>query len=180
MKTHLVQELSPAKRQAIAQGFAHMPTGVFILTSEYEKSRVGHTVHGVHMVCSDPPTVCVSIPKGTPIMADISESHKFGLVVVPEGDPHGLARKFAKGGKGGEEPEDMFLGLPMVLQSPVPIPQHGLAWFVCDLMMHLDTEGNADLFLGRVLDGACVEPSGKPKVHVPAHAPANGNGNGKK
>ena len=169
MKTHLSQELPPAKRQAIAQAFAAVPSGVFILTSEYEKSRVGHTVCGVHMVCSDPPTVCVSIPKGTPIMADISESHKFGLVLVAEGDSHGLARKFAKGGAGGEDGEDMFLGLPMVAGTAVPIPQHGLAWMSCDLMMHLDTEGNADLFIGRVLDGAHCDATGqvKPKVKVP-------------
>jgi flavin reductase (DIM6/NTAB) family NADH-FMN oxidoreductase RutF len=172
MKTHLVQELSAAKRQTISQALAVMPTGVFILTSEYEKSRVGHTVYGVHMVCSDPPTVCVSIPKGTPIMADISESHKFGIVVVPEGDPHGLARKFAKGGKGGEEPEDMFLGMQMVQEHPVPVPAHGLSWVVCELMMHLDSEGNDDLFMGRVLDGACVDASGKtrPKVRVAVDA----------
>lgn len=110
MKTHLVQELTPAKRLAISQALAVMPTGVFVLTSEYEKSRVGHTVYGVHMVCSDPPTVCVSIPKGTPIMADISESHKFGLVVVPENDSHGLARKFAKGGKGAKPRKTCFWG----------------------------------------------------------------------
>ncbi len=173
MKTHLVQELSTAKRLAVSQALSVMPTGVFILTSEYEKSRVGHTVYGVHMVCSDPPTVCVSIPKGTPIMADISESHKFGLVVVSAADPHGLARKFAKGGKGGEAPEDMFLGMPMVQEHPVPIPQHGLSWMMCDLMMHLDTEGNADLFMGRVLDGACADASGKtpPKMRVVAEAP---------
>lgn len=170
MKTHLAQDLPPAKRQSIAQAFACVPSGVFILTSEYEKSRVGHTVYGVHMVCSDPPTVCVSIPKGTPIMADISESHRFGLLVVPETDSHGLARKFAKGGAGGEEGEDMFLGLPMLHNGPVPIPQHGLAWMICDLMIHLDTEGNADLFIGRVLDGAPCDPACqiRPRVRVPA------------
>lgn len=62
--------------------------------------------------------------------------------------------------------------MAMVQEHPVPIPQHGLAWMMCDLMMHLDTEGNADLFLGRVLDGSCADASGKtrPKVRVAAEA----------
>ena len=62
-----------------------MPTGVFILTCEYEKSRVGHTVYGVHMVCSDPPTVCVSIPKGTPInlLANVDPSLDSLFKLIP-------------------------------------------------------------------------------------------------
>ena len=155
-RTHMVPDLSAHQDEAIHGALGLIPTGVCVLTSAWERWRRGRTVYQVQMACDAPPTVSVSIPTGTPIMPLISDSHRFGLNILPEGDPHGYKHRFVKGGTPNEKAEDMFMSVPHHDVAGVPILKDCLAWFVCELIMHVDLEGDADLFIGRAIEGGVV------------------------
>ena len=92
----------------------------------------------------------------------ISNSHQFGLCQIPKGDKV-LMRKFA----GKIEPtEDPFLGFEQVTPTvnKSPILAGSLAYMECDLVCHMDYEGDHDIFIGKVVGGNFH--GGDPFVHI--------------
>lgn len=137
-----------------------IPSGRFVLTAEHEDRRAGMLVHWVQQVCVEPTMVSVAVAKGKPIMPLISESRKFALCQIGEGDKR-MQRKFAQDSEPGDDP---FLGFelrPSKLGN-VPIMAGALAYFECELSCHMDVEGDHDLFIGRVL--AADAETGSPLV----------------
>lgn len=137
-----------------------IPSGKFVLTSQHEDRRAGILVHWVQRVCVEPPMLSVAVAKGKAIMPLISESRKFALCQIGEGERL-MQRKFS-----GESDlsDDPFLGqdlLPSKLGG-VPILSGSLAYFECELTCHMDVEGDHDLFVGQV--HAAVSADGSPRV----------------
>src|SRR5690554_6461350 len=97
-------------KQAIGAALGRIPSGLFILTAQYEDRRAGMLASWVQQVCFEPPMICVAVGKGRPIMPLISESRSFGLCQIADGE-RVMLRKFASGSELGEDP---FLGFEMV------------------------------------------------------------------
>ena len=153
MDEHAMQTIGPA--------LGRIPSGLFIVTAEHEDRRGAMLASWVQQASFHPPMVSVAIGKGRPIMPLISESLKFGLCQVPQGDRE-LLRRFARGFEQGEDP---FLGCDLIESVlGVPIVPHVLAYLECEVAYHMDIEGDHDIFVGQVKAGRFVD--GVPQVHV--------------
>lgn len=123
---------------------------------------MGMLASWVQQASFEPPMISLAIAKGRPIMPLISNSHEFGLCQIPKGDKV-LMRKFASR---IEPTEDPFLGFELV--SPTtnksPILAGALAYMECNLVCHMDYEGDHDIFIGKVVGGNYF--NGDPFVHI--------------
>ncbi|MCC7144948.1 MAG: flavin reductase family protein [Phycisphaeraceae bacterium] len=146
----------------LAKALGRIPSGLYILTARHEDRREGILVSWVQQVCFQPPMVSVAVAKGRPIMPLISESRRFALCQLPEGD-RVLMRKFAGGATPGE---DHFLGYEMVNHSKLnlPILAGSLSYLECEVSCHIDVDGDHDLFVGIVRAGKYL--AGAPMVHL--------------
>jgi flavin reductase (DIM6/NTAB) family NADH-FMN oxidoreductase RutF len=151
-----------AARAAIAAALGRIPSGLFILTAKHEDKRGGMLCSWVQQVCFQPPMVCVAVGKGRPIMHLISESRKFGICQLAKNDKI-LMKRFAGGTDANEDP---FLSLDMVHHSHtgVPVINQALSSLECELVSHLDVEGDHDLFVGHIKAGSVN--TGDPHVHL--------------
>ena len=149
-------------REEIAVAIGQIPSGMFVLTARTEDRRTALLVSWVQQVCFDPPMICVAIKKGTPIMPLISQSHKFGLCQLPEGERI-ILRKFTSEVDSSDDP---FLGYHMLPQTVtgVPILAHVLAYLECAMVSHVDVDGDHNLFVGRVVAGKFF--GGKPEIRL--------------
>jgi len=154
--------LDEPQRQAIGQALGRIPSGLFILTAQHEERRTGILASWVQQAGFDPPTVSVAVAKGRPIMPLISESRRFGLCQLAEGERI-IRRKFSGTGDAGEDP---FLGLDMLRDTvlDVPILSLAMAYLECEVVCHVDVEGDHDMFIGAVRGGRYLR--GEPLIYV--------------
>lgn len=149
-------------KKAVGEALAQIPSGLFILTAQHEDRRMGILTAWVQQVCFEPPMVSVSVAKGKAIMPLISESRHFGLCQVGEADKI-MVRKFANEAPAGEDP---FLGFELHggKLARVPILANSMAYLECELVCHMDVEGDHDLFIGHTRSGGYS--GGTPKIHL--------------
>ncbi len=150
-------------RKSVARPLGQIPSGLFILTARNADERGGMLASWVQQVCFEPPVISVSVAKGRPVMTLISGSRQFSLCQIPEDDKV-LMRRFAKGTEPGQDP---FMGLDLVAptNAAAPILGDALGYLECELIAHLDVEGDHDLFVGRVIGGGALS-SAAPHVHI--------------
>ncbi len=154
--------LDETTRDRVGSVLGRIPSGLFVLTARHEDRRQGMLVSWVQQVCFDPPMVSVAVCKGRSIMPLISESARFGLCQLPEGERI-IMRKFA----GRNDPhEDPFLGFPMNKDTvtDVPILDRVLGFMECEVACHMDVDGDHDLFVGKVVGGNLWD--GEPHIHL--------------
>lgn len=148
--------------QGISSALARIPQGLYVLTAQHEEQRTGIIVSWVQQASFQPPMVSAAVGKGRQIMPLISESRWFTLCQVPKGDKV-LLRKFASSPDPGDDP---FMGMDLVnvagCKSPVLVGS--LSYLSCEVVCHMDIEGDHDLFIGRVRQAAYL--SGEPHLHV--------------
>lgn len=152
-------------RQGISAALGRLPQGLFILTARHEDRRAGILASWVQQCCAEPPMVSVAVAKGRPIMPLISESRRFGLCQLGKNDKI-ILRKFTGPVEGGDDP---FLGLDMLPHSAtgVPILGNTLAYFECEVVCHMDVEGDHDLFVGVIRAGAMLGTDCRePQIHL--------------
>ena len=149
-------------RAGVGAALGRIPSGLFILTARYEDRRSGILSSWVQQVSFEPAMVSVAIAKGRPIMPLISNSHHFALCQVPKGDKV-LMRKFSQRIETGEDP---FLGFTLVQNTVnrAPVLSDALSYMECDLVCHMDYEGDHDIFIGRIVAGKYHD--GDPFIHV--------------
>lgn len=159
-------ELDPQTREAVGLAMGRMPSGIFVLTAAQDDKRMGIIVSFVQQACLNPPMVTVAIAKGRPIMPLISESRKFGLCQLAQDDKL-MVRKFAKFNDAAIT-EDPFLGYEMLtgVLPNLPILANTLSYLECELVSHMDIEGDHDLFVGAVRGGSLRQAAGVPHIHL--------------
>ena len=146
----------------VGEAIGRIPSGIFILTAMFEDRRMGMIASWIQQASFEPPMVSIAIAKGRPIMPLISNSHHFALCQVPKGDKV-LMRKFSQRIEAAEDP---FLGFNLVQNTVnhAPVLADALGYLECDLVCHMDYEGDHDIFIGRVVAGKYHD--GDPFVHV--------------
>lgn len=149
-------------RQRVGQAMGRIPSGLFVLTARNEDRRMGILASWVQQVSFEPPMISIAVAKGRPIMPLISDSKRFGLCQLPQGEKIYM-RKFASQ---TDPQDDPFLGFELCDETVtnVPILANVLGYFECDLVCHLDVEADHDLFVGQVRAGNFI--TGKPHVHL--------------
>ena len=158
-------KLPPIDRKAVGAALGRVPSGLFILTARHEDNRGGMLASWVQQCSFEPPMVSVAVSKGRAIMPLISESRQFALCQVAHGEKV-LLRKFASAVDPGEDP---FLGFELVHDTVLglPILAGSLAFLECSLTCHMDYDGDHDLFIGAIRDGAYFK--GDPHIHLRDH-----------
>ncbi len=159
-------ELDPQTRETVGLAMGRLPSGLFILTAASGEQRMGILVSFVQQACLNPPMVTVAIAKGRPIMPLISESRQFGLCQLAE-DDRVMARKFAKFNDAAVI-EDPFLGFELTqgMMPKLPILVNTLAYMECELVSHMDIEGDHDLFIGAVRGGSLRQTNSQPLIRL--------------
>lgn len=155
--------LDDAQREAAASALGAIPSGQYILTAAFEDRRLGALVSWVQQCCFEPPMVSISIQKGTPIMPLISEARQFALCQLGKDDGR-LIRKFGGQADLGDDP---FLGQPLIkpVMNKLPIIATSKSYMECELVCHMDVEGDHDVFVG-VLRNAGYEKPFEPMIHL--------------
>ena len=149
--------------EGIGAALGRIPSGLFILTAWNEDRRMGMLASWVQQVSFKPPLISVAVAKTRPIMPLISESKRFGLCQIPQGDKTNM-KKFS--GNVDSSDEDPFLGVELINDTVmrVPILANTLSYLECEVTCHLDVDGDHNLFVGRVKGGNYL--SGDPHVHI--------------
>lgn len=155
--------MDDAQRAAMSSALGAIPSGQFVLTAAHEDRRLGMLVGWVQQVCFEPAMVSISIEKGTPIMPLISESRQFALCQVGV-DDRTFVRKFGGQIDLGDDP---FLGLRLIkpVMNKLPILASAKSYLECELVCHMDVEGDHDVFVGAIR-GAGFEGPFEPLVHI--------------
>lgn len=159
-------ELDPQTREAVGLAMGRLPSGIFVLTASANDKRMGIIVSFVQQACLNPPMVTVALAKGRPIMPLISESRKFGLCQLADNDKI-MVRKFAKFNDAAIT-EDPFLGFELLtgVLPNLPILANTLSYLECELVSHMDIEGDHDLFVGAVRGGSLRQTASQPHIHL--------------
>ncbi len=145
---------------AILQALGQIPSGMFLLTAEYDAARSGVLIHWVQRCAFDPPMVILALTKGLPVEPLIRDSRSFALCQISEDDRF-MQRKFAQAPEHGEDP---FVTLPTTsAPSGSPVVSRALAYLDCELARHIDIETDYSLYVGQVRHGEVLNP-GKPAV----------------
>lgn len=159
-------DLDPDTSKAVGQAMGRMPSGLFVLTAAQDDKRMGIIVSFVQQACIKPPMVTVAIAKGRPIMPLISESRCFGLCQLSENDR--LMKKKFEAFNDAAVTEDPFLGFELVtgVLAKLPILANTMSYLECELVSHMDIEGDHDIFVGAVRGGALRQPKDPPHVRL--------------
>ena len=144
----------------LARALAAVPSGRWVLSAEHEERRCGMLLRWVQRASFEPPMISVCVAKGHRILPLISESRRFGLAQLGPADRTTL-RRFSREDDPATDP---FLGTDLAVDRPggPPIPHTSVAHLSCELVCHIDVEGDHDLFVGRVI--AAGSDGGKPTV----------------
>ncbi|MFN3168472.1 MAG: flavin reductase family protein [Phycisphaeraceae bacterium] len=155
--------MDDAQRAAVASALGAIPSGRFVLTAAHEDRRLGVLVGWVQQACFEPPMISISIQKGTPIMPLISESRQFALCQLAS-DDRMTVRKFSAQSDLGDDP---FLGQQLIkpLMPKLPILASAKSFIECELVCHMDVEGDHDLFVGTIRNAGFKGPF-DPAIHL--------------
>lgn len=147
------------------EALSRVPRGRLLLTAAAGDLRRGRIVEWVQQCGATPPAVMLALPKGDPISPLIRDSRHFCLSVLRGVDPL-LERLFATRQEG-----DPFLGLP-VRPSPsgAPIVDRGDLVIECEMIRHLDIDGDCELYVGVVRHAEPLNPP--PRVRAASASPA--------
>ena len=139
-------------KSTIGKALGRIPSGVFILTAEHDGAASAMMASWVQQAAFDPPAVSVAIARGRPVREVIgAPGRRFALSVVPEGDTS-LMKRYARGIEPGKDP---FEGVETI-QTPAGqrVPAGALAWLECEVVRTVEFDGDHDLVVARVTDGA--------------------------
>jgi flavin reductase (DIM6/NTAB) family NADH-FMN oxidoreductase RutF len=143
--------------QTYKQAMSQWPSGVTVVTSQFQGQRVGITVSSFSSVSLEPPFVSVCISKNLFTHELITNSGVFAVNILSAQQVE-LGKIFAGYYKGIE---DRFAGLDLRIESTgSPILPDTLAWLDCRVYRTYDG-GDHTIFVGEVLS------AGFPKTAIP-------------
>lgn len=146
---HNAHDLDSTIVDRIGKAMDAMPRSTYIMTSRHENKSQGVMVRWVQRITGTPPLILmVAVPKGSPIIPVLQDAHHFALCQVHPEDKLTL-RRFA-----GEPAEDPFNAIETFL-SPggAPVIARSLTYLDCELLRHVDFEGDHDMYIGLIHEG---------------------------
>lgn len=152
-------------RQAIGRALGRFPQSLYVMTSAFEHRQRGVLVSWVQQASFEPPMVLVALRKGRDIVPLIHDAHAFALCQVADDDKLTL-KKFAENPKTGHRADDDPLtGIECCRKATgSPIIKKSLSFLDCELIRHIDIDGDHDLYVGLIRDGGVLH-DGQATVH---------------
>ncbi len=151
-----------------------LPRPVFVITAAFESHRRGQLARYVQLAADSPPSVSIALPKGQPISPVIRDSKSFGLCQLPDSDEF-LERKFAQAHLRGYDDEQDFSDPFDSLETTTavtgsPLISRSLMWLDCRVSMHLDLEGDFEMYIGEVVASKLLLPDTDPLIRIGPHS----------
>jgi flavin reductase (DIM6/NTAB) family NADH-FMN oxidoreductase RutF len=154
--------LDKQTKKAIGEALGRIPQGLFVLTAAYEAQQLGVMVSWVQQVSFEPPMVLIALRKGRGIVPLIHESHAFALNQLDKQD-RVSRRKFIESKVTNE---DRLEAMDIVHKATgAPVLAKALAFLDCELVRHMDIDGDHDLYIGLVREGGLLH-SGDVEVRL--------------
>jgi len=155
--------MSNDRQNAIGKALGRLPGSLFVMTSHYEDRMRGVMVSWVQQAGFNPPMIMVALAKGRPIVPLLHDSHGFALCQIAK-DDRLVVRRFAAGKDAGDNP---FEGIELIKAATgSPIIKRSLAYLDCELIRHIDVDGDHDVYVGLVRDGNILNGDNEPIVHL--------------
>lgn len=121
------------------------------MTGAFESAKAGAIVTRVMPCSNEPLCVCVALYKGNRLSPIVRDSRAFGLCLI---DPSSklLVKRFTDPLPGPARPDaDPFLAHELThLVSEAPILRKCAAALDCQVVRHLDFDGDHELYIGQV------------------------------
>jgi len=148
--------LDPKVRRAWSRVLGRIPQGMFVMTAEYEGRLCGIRVSFVQQVSFSPPYVLVALRKGMEIVPLIHESHAFGLSQF-DPDDRLISKKFRYDAVTDGDSLQAIDLKHMTTGSPVLM--RAQTYMDCQLIRHIDIDGDHDLYVGQIREAGVIENS---------------------
>jgi 3-hydroxy-9,10-secoandrosta-1,3,5(10)-triene-9,17-dione monooxygenase reductase component len=146
----------PVDQAAFREAISHFASGVTVITTLHEGSRVGMTASAVASLSLEPVLLLVCINTKLSTHTAIETSRRFVVNVLGEGQAE-LALHFAR------PSEDKFAGIATSPDYELPVLEDAIAHFVCDVHERIPG-GDHSIFIGEVLECA-ARPGRRPLVY---------------
>jgi len=129
---------------------------VFALASKYGRSRAVILVRWAQFCCVDPPMVVVSVRKGRPIEPIIRDSHAFALSRLDPSEAF-IWRKLQKADEHADDPLELIDCDALATGSPCI--RRALCSLDCEVVRHIDLEGDHELYVGQIVGMRSRDPA---------------------
>lgn len=136
--------------ELIAEACDRLPTGLYLLSAQFDHARAGTLALGVHLCAFEPVLLCVPVRRGHRIEPLIRDSRAFAVCSVSPSD-RAMRRRFERF-PSAEEYHDPFDAVAVLtLESGAPILESSALAFDCEVVRHVDMDADHELYIGRVI-----------------------------
>lgn len=158
--------LDKETRLAVGRALGRVPQSLYIMTSAFEQRQRGVLVSWVQQASFEPPMVLVALRKGRDIVPLIHDAHAFALCQVADDDKLTL-KKFAEPIRHPHRrDDDPLAGIECCRRATgSPIIKKSLSFLDCELIRHIDIDGDHDLYVGLIRDGGVLH-EGRATIHI--------------
>lgn len=155
--------MSDDQTQAIGKALGRIPQSLYVMTSHFEDRMRGVMVSWVQQAGFNPPMVMVALGKGRPIVPLLHDSRGFAICQIAPNDRL-VMRRFAGGKDAGDNPFEAIDLMRSTTGSP--ILKRALSYLDCELIRHIDVDGDHDIYIGLVREGNILNGDGEPIIHL--------------
>lgn len=141
-----------------ARALGLIPSGLYAMTAAYDGERSAVLVSWVQQCSFEPPMVAVASPKGRPIAPLIRDSHSFALCQFRRDDAF-LLRTLSREDSDPREVLDPIRCEALATGSPCIT--RATAVLDCEMMRHIDLDGDHELYIGLVVGGKVYDDEAK-------------------
>jgi flavin reductase (DIM6/NTAB) family NADH-FMN oxidoreductase RutF len=122
------------------------------MTGAFESARAGAIVPWAMQCSNEPLCVCVALYKGNRISPIVRDSRVFGLCLI-DGKSKLLVKRFGEMPAGPAKPDaDPFIAFEVTnLVSEAPILARCIGALDCQVIRHLDFDGDHEMYIGQVV-----------------------------
>ena len=153
-------------KNTVGKALGRIPSGLFVLTVSHNGQAMAMLASWVQQVAFAPPAVCVAVSKDRPHGKWITDSGRFALSVLGEGDTD-LLRKYARPPAPGQDP---FEGVDTLRSDAgLPVLARAVAWLDARLLQVTDFGADHNLYVAEVTSGAQLK-------QAPSFTHLRGNG----
>lgn len=142
-----------------ARALGLIPSGLYAMTASFDGERSAVLVSWVQQCSFDPPMIAVSSPKGRSIAPLIRDSRSFALCQIRRDDLF-LLRVLSR------DDSDPYLVLDPIrcesLLTGSPCITRGVSALDCEMIRHVDLDGDHEFYIGQVVAGKVYDEAAKP------------------
>jgi len=128
---------------------------LYALAAKFGRSRAVVPVRWVQCCGVDPPMVVVALRKGRPIEPIIRDSRAFAVSRLDPREGY-IRRKLTRADEHADDPLELIEHRSLVTGSPCLT--RALCSLDCEVVRHIDMDGDHELYIGRIVAACAPDP----------------------